>query len=195
MANYIQFRDILFDDQGSHPLPAKPTTVDPAGLIAKASLSSQINGHYTISSLHHSQICGNIDFRSLLLSYLDTYVEGKGATRRKKNMPVPDTEEIELYQVYIINDFDTDGNEVQEKVRAHYEFHGRPRKDFALLNYPSGEQIYGQVQTFSRSWALEKSTVCVWLSGPYASSRPMLPIWKLSSLQQSSPTEGYLSPM
>lgn len=65
---------------------------------------------------------------------------------KKQSMPFLDTKEIEIYRTLTIKDYDTDGMVIEDRIRTHEMFHGRPRKDHVIIDYGDVEKVYGQVQ-------------------------------------------------
>ena len=130
-------------------IPPPPTTLDPTTLPNPSyKLSSRLPGVRTVSSINNEK---RYSFTNLLKSFLDTSEEHHEATRSAAKMPFLDINEIEVYQTLTIEDYETDGRKIFEKIRTHEVFYKRERLEYAVIIYDDGVQEYGNVHMFFRA--------------------------------------------
>ncbi|KAI8146206.1 hypothetical protein BJV82DRAFT_408821 [Fennellomyces sp. T-0311] len=150
MARSVHYYDSLEYKKAetNSPIPIPPAFVDPASLPPPTyALSSELSGFHTIHSVHSTESQPNFSFKDLLSSFLDTNENGNSATRARRNMPKLENQQLEIYQMLTITDFETDGKKIVEKIRTHEVFHGRKRVEYAVFRYDK-EEVYGQTRMF-----------------------------------------------
>ncbi|KAI8136615.1 hypothetical protein BJV82DRAFT_584381 [Fennellomyces sp. T-0311] len=158
MANFIQKKDLLFD------VAINQSSTLTTSLRAKATISKIISRRSQLSYKLASETDpkevsvlsqqGTFHGLSIIFrSFFHTTIDNNFARVALRNLPQLDDDTIKVYQTLIVEDCDSNGKVIIDKIRTHDQFHGRERKDFAVFEFPnikdrSDKEIYesyGQV--------------------------------------------------
>ncbi|KAI8136521.1 hypothetical protein BJV82DRAFT_584469 [Fennellomyces sp. T-0311] len=158
MANFIQKKDLLFDvaiNQSSTLTTSLRAKVTISKIISRRSqLSYKLASETDPKEVSVLSQQGTFHGLSIILrSFFHTTIDNNFARVALRNLPQLDDDTIKVYQTLIVEDCDTNGKVIIDKIRTHDQFHGRERKDFAVFEFPnikdrSDKEIYesyGQV--------------------------------------------------
>ncbi|KAI8136858.1 hypothetical protein BJV82DRAFT_582562 [Fennellomyces sp. T-0311] len=142
MANYVMYRDLLFDTYqaaSSEEIKSKmkgkisncgnmntPDTAQDPDLVPSSPLMSNNPTNFDELSEKHPSLK---ELYNLTRIYLSTLKDGEKPVKLK-NMPKPKNNKIYAYQTLKINDTDDRGTSYTEFIRANPSFHRRARYDF-----------------------------------------------------------------
>ena len=120
MARHVETADALFDSNSDFsPLEPRANFLDPSILESTHTLSSKVPCFFTVNHMHNMLMkATRLNFKTLMSSFLDM-TQGHLISRDLKRMPTLDCMEVEIYQALTIDDFDTSGKPISDKVMAH----------------------------------------------------------------------------
>ncbi|KAI8139852.1 hypothetical protein BJV82DRAFT_581688 [Fennellomyces sp. T-0311] len=158
MANFIQKKDLLFDvaiNQSSTLTTSLRTKATISKVISRRSqLSYKLALETDPKEVSVLSQQGTFHGLSIILrSFFHTTIDNNFARVVLRNLPQLDDDTIKVYQTLIVEDCDTNGKVIIDKIRAHDQFHSRKRKDYVVFEFPnikdrSDKEIYesyGQV--------------------------------------------------
>nr|WP_281512769.1 hypothetical protein [Mammaliicoccus vitulinus] len=123
MARHVETADALFDSNNDFsPLEPRTIFLDPSILESTHTLSSKALCFFTVNHMHNMLIKSiGLNFKALMSSFLDM-TQGHRISRNLKRMPTLDCMEVEIYQALTIDDFDTSGKPISDKIMAHDQY-------------------------------------------------------------------------